>query len=64
MLRTGSAIRLMVYSLKNCHPNPLPQMDQTFDSVKELSLISEKNWCIKVRILRMWKVPSYEKSYS
>ncbi|QHO41455.1 Putative PIF1 DNA helicase/replication protein-like protein [Arachis hypogaea] len=39
-------------------------MDQTFDAVKDLSLISEKNWCIKVRILRMWKVPSYEKSYS
>ncbi|QHO28223.1 Replication protein A 70 kDa DNA-binding subunit B [Arachis hypogaea] len=39
-------------------------MDQKFDSVKDLSLISEKNWCIKVRILRMWKVPSYEKSYS
>ncbi|QHO28765.1 Replication factor-A carboxy-terminal domain protein [Arachis hypogaea] len=39
-------------------------MDQTFDSVKDLSLISERNWCIKVRILRMWKVPSYEKSYS
>ncbi|RYR22492.1 hypothetical protein Ahy_B03g067792 [Arachis hypogaea] len=39
-------------------------MDQTFDSVKELSLISEKNWCIKVRILRMWKFLSYEKSYS
>ncbi|XLS81347.1 hypothetical protein HN51_047178 [Arachis hypogaea] len=39
-------------------------MDQTFDSVKDLSLISDKNWCIKVRILRMWKVPLYEKSYS
>ncbi|RYR53892.1 hypothetical protein Ahy_A06g029135 [Arachis hypogaea] len=38
-------------------------MDQTFDSVKDLSLISKKNWCIKIRILRMWKVPSYEKSY-
>ncbi|XLR51378.1 hypothetical protein HN51_002115 [Arachis hypogaea] len=39
-------------------------MDQNFDSVKDLSLNSEKNWCIKVRILRMWKVPAYEKSYS
>nr|XP_025608167.1 replication protein A 70 kDa DNA-binding subunit D-like [Arachis hypogaea] len=45
-------------------PNPIHQMDQKFDSVKDLSLISEKNWCIKVRILRMWKVPSYEKRYS
>ncbi|XP_015932486.1 replication protein A 70 kDa DNA-binding subunit B-like [Arachis duranensis] len=78
MLRTGSAIRLMhlqfsaVTQLLDSYfllvllrdPNPIHQMDQKFDSVKDLSLISKKNWCIKVKILRMWKVPSYEKSYS
>ncbi|QHN77978.1 Nucleic acid-binding,-like fold-protein [Arachis hypogaea] len=30
-------------------------MEQTFDADKDISPIPEKSWCLKVRILRMWK---------